>query len=178
MFGPLAEEPEPIEEPTKSCIGGAYVLPHLRSGGTRLPNIQVQPDLESTEEFPTLDAAAQEKPKKESSDKPEVVDNSWTEVNKSSQGHKIEDTCAPHAARSGFSDGLQKRSTNSYSQRLEERYESLSTDAPKAQRSGWSRGDAIKTRPSAPVVESYKAGGWARGTTISAPAQPITSSSK
>lgn len=162
-------EPEP--KPAEPARVGAYVPIHLRVGGARLGPIQAQPNLESTEEFPTLDAAAsQEKPKKNKPEAQEVHDNSWTE---GSQGHRMSDSNfrssgVPAHLRRGDDDAPTKYSSqSSYRENLARRVGDIPTRDAAPARSSWVRGDVNRTavRPSEPAP-APRASGWARGATI------------
>ncbi|VDK38814.1 unnamed protein product [Taenia asiatica] len=154
------EEPEKVEEkPAKSNV---YVPLPLRSGRS---NAQALPNLESTEEFPTLDAAAQEKSKKNTAT--ELSDNSWVEVSRltvsrrrdgptfsgtsyaSSNSYRDDASSNKHSS-SGFRDSCSSRIGGSVSA------------------SGWARGEALKNRPASSVDPPIlsKTSSWERKSTL------------
>lgn len=174
------DEPEAKEqklpEPVKS---GVYIPVHLRPGGAALSALsQPRPNLDSVEEFPTLDFAAQAKSKKPVvCEKP---DDSWTEVSKSSGGHRMNEP--------GSIGGSSAGSTNfrrddvpptKYTAPVFRDYGSRHTrdtsppGPPPSQRSGgWVRGELLRSNQPPPVeqVSVDKTNRWRRGVTNSSEA--------
>ncbi|CDS40536.1 expressed conserved protein [Echinococcus multilocularis] len=153
------EEPEKVEE--KATKSGVYVPLPLRSGGS---SAQALPNLESVEEFPTLDAAAQEKSKKNISI--EVPDNPWVEVSRSTVSRR----------RDGLTFfGTSNASSNSYRDSTpSNKYSSSGFRDNYSSRVGgslssgvWARGEALKNKPaiSADPSISSKSSSWERKNT-------------
>lgn len=141
-------EPEAPASETVPSKPSAYVLPHLRANPPSFSN-QKKPNLESADEFPTLDAAAAPPKKVVLSPAKIVVDGSWQEAGKS-KSNRNNDTPGvykPPSMRSfdssftNFSGGK-----DSYGQRLSRRCEAdgqLDVDGG-SDTIGWSRGELLR----------------------------------
>uniref|UniRef100_A0A0X3NVB9 Protein CDV3 homolog n=1 Tax=Schistocephalus solidus TaxID=70667 RepID=A0A0X3NVB9_SCHSO len=162
-----AEPEEPVEKPAEPAKPGLYVPVYMRSGGARVTNRQAQPNIESIEEFPTLDAV-QEKPKKVKNPVKAEVDDSWNEVSKASQGHRPDPPShvyTPPVLRQGSELKPHKYpSSSNYSQNLEQRYGGMTPrDSFQSSTQSWVRGEAHSTSSSQPSTEQANSSGWVRG---------------
>lgn len=162
------------EKPTENTKPGAYVPIHLRAGGGNLVGPpKVLPNLESAEEFPSLDAAiTQEKPKKIVPPKNEPHDSTWTEA---SQGHRVNNLTYGSGGGSGGVPAHLKReeadpakysSSSSYRENLVRRVGVPPSESSASRPSAWVRG--VVTSGAAPPVSQPAAPqpkAWVRGVT-------------
>ncbi|VDN10541.1 unnamed protein product [Dibothriocephalus latus] len=167
-YAETTEPEEPVEKPAEPPVkGGLYVPVYLRAGGAKVINRQAQPDIESIEEFPTLDAV-QEKPKKTKPPKAEA-DDSWNEVSKTSQGHRADASShayTPPVFRQGAElKPFKPSSSSKYSENLEQRYGGggvAGRDSFQLSTQSWVRGAALPAS-SQPSTEQTRSSGWVRG---------------
>lgn len=151
------EEPDKVEE--KAAKSNVYVPLPLRS------NTQALPNLESTEEFPTLGAAAQEKSKKNIAT--ELPDNSWVEVSRITVPRRRDGPAfsgTSYASPNSHRDDapLNKHSSSGFRDSYSSRVGSSATAGT------WARGEALKNRPSNSVDPpiSSKTSSWERKSTF------------
>nr|VZI28526.1 unnamed protein product [Spirometra erinaceieuropaei] len=160
------EPEEPVEKPAEPAKPGLYVPVYLRPGGARVTNRQAQPNIESIEEFPTLDAV-QEKPKKVKTPAKVETDDSWNEVSKTSQGHRPDPSShvyTPPVLRQGSEVKPTKySSSSSYSQNLEQRYGNVAPrESFQPSTQSWKRGEVLSGSSSQLSTEQAKSSGCAR----------------
>ncbi|VDD79299.1 unnamed protein product [Mesocestoides corti] len=158
------EEPEAKEEkPSEPVKSGVYIPVNLRPGGAALSALsKPRPNLDSVEEFPTLDFAAQAKAKKPVVS--EKQEDSWTEVSKSSSGHRMNEPASIGSSSAAFTNFRRDDAPptkyaapgfREYGPRYA-RDASPSRPSPSQRSGGWVRGEHVRSKQP-PTVEQVSA---------------------
>ncbi|KAG5449826.1 hypothetical protein CSKR_109105 [Clonorchis sinensis] len=165
---PVVEEPVVEEKPAPKS--GVYIPLHLRQGGSRVPK-EPKPDVESTADFPTLDAAipTEPAPSKVQSKAEREEEASWSQAGvprKPTRTSEMLPIAVNPAPSSYVSPGLRKGGSSSLvASRTESTFDSRPPRDEFSHRNESTFGSRRSEARDAPSTFSA-AEGWSRGKTI------------